>query len=224
MYETIKHRLTLRLPPLTYIVGGRQTGKTTLAAELAEIHGFEVSDMFWLTPSVSIARLDIWLNNQPYGAKKILIIDDTLTKLVQEKLLLWTEDQPPNFHIIILATELPEDTLLSRSEVFRLRPNIEHNPPVKAEIKGVVLALLRAFESGDEAALDELATRWTDSHTDLLITWCRENITKDFSTFTGEEVSLPATLPLRLLKSMVSDVRPRFLIRGPVAELLWSMK
>lgn len=224
MYDAVKQKLELRLPPFTLIVGGRQTGKTTLAKELVEHHGFKDDDTLWVEPGADVSFIDWWLNNHPISMKKVLVIDDALNTGIRERLLAWTEDQPKNFHIIILARLVPADTIMSRAEVFMLNMNLQPSNVPFAETRGGVLALLRAFEGLDTASLDEVAKKWTDAHTQLLVTWCQEKLTKSFKTFSGEEVSVPDTLPMMILRSLVSDVRPRFLIRGPLAELMESMK
>jgi len=225
MYDDIKERLTRRgLPPVTYIVGARQSGKTTLIQKVIESLSYNAEDISWWTPGIPDKSVDDWFMSAPYSYKKVLIFDDNLTPHMREKLLLRIENLPETHSVIITGSVVELDTLFSRAETYRLAFDDTYAPPVYTEVKGVVLALLRAFQDRDMDALNEVATRWSDNHTDLLLTWCEEKLTKKFETFTGEEVDVPEQLPMLLLKSMVSDVRPRFLVRGPIAELLWSLK
>lgn len=224
MYEDIKLQLKESLPSVTLIIGARQSGKTHLLNEILDHWLEKGTDVLKIGPGFPLEFAKKWLWTAPLEDKKILVADGTLTEELRETLLLWSDDPPPDAHVIITDTVYPLDTLTSRSTIYLLKPDEAYAPPVYTEVKGVVLALLRAFESRDTEALDEVATRWTDNHTELLLTWCQEMMSGQFQSFTGEEVEVPAGLPLNLLKSMVMNVRPRFLIRGPVAELLWSMK
>lgn len=223
--QEIQEILEYRLPPFTYIVGPRQSGKTTLAKNLLRYHGFDKEDVLWITDSSTPrAWVDTWLNNMPVGKKKIMVIDVDMPDGLRERLLAWVEDQPEDFYILALGTSAHMDVIVSRAEVFSLPPGPVAGAEASPEVKGVVLALLRAFESRDGRALDEVGARWQYEHSQLLLLWCQEKITKKFSIFTGREVSVPEDLPINLLKSMVSGARPRFLVRGPFRELLRSME
>lgn len=225
MYDDIKERLIRRgFPPVTYILGARQAGKTTLIQQVIDALDYYVDDITWWTPGIPDASVDDWFTSAPYGKRKVMVFDDNLTPHVREKLLLRVEDLPETHSVVIIGSVVELDTLFSRAETYKLAFDDTYAPPVYTEVKGVVLALLRAFQDRDMEALNEVATRWSDNHTALLLTWCEEKLTKQFNVFTGEEVDVPDRLPMLLLKSMVSDVRPRFLIRGPIAELLWSLK
>lgn len=225
MYDSIKEQLTRRgLPPVAIILGARQSGKTTLIQDVIAALSYNVQDVTWWTPLMPDEIVNSWFNSAPYSYKKVLVFDDNLTPHMREKLLSRIEDLPETHSIVIATHTVVIDTLFSRADTYKLSYDDSHAPPVYTEVKGVVLALLRAFQDRDMEALNEVATRWSDNHTALLLTWCEEKLTKQFEHFTGEEVDVPDQLPMLLLKSMVSDVRPRFLIRGPIAELLWSLK
>lgn len=90
------------------------------------------------------------------------------------------------------------------------------------EAKHVVMLAVKAFRELDAAALEEAAREWTDQHTALFATWCRESLTERPRIFSAEEVFPRGVLPLRILRALGTNTRPRLLLRGPVMAVLRS--
>lgn len=91
------------------------------------------------------------------------------------------------------------------------------------EARTPVSAVLRAFREKDPLALDTVAGDWTEVHTDLLVTWCNEAVTKRWQVFTEEDAEgLSPGLPMKILVALHTDVRPKFVIRSTLYDLLRS--
>lgn len=92
---------------------------------------------------------------------------------------------------------------------------------VKNESKMVVLKALDAVHRKDSATLESLATRWQEEHTELLIQWCYESLTKRWRVFIPDETNISGTkVPLRILISLERDLRPRLVVRAALASVL----
>lgn len=86
--------------------------------------------------------------------------------------------------------------------------------------KQVVLDALEAFREKNPYALDHLAPRWMEEHTELLAIWCRESITKRWSIF-GAETEIPGqSTPLRILLALRPNIRPRLVVRSSLMSVL----
>ena len=84
-----------------------------------------------------------------------------------------------------------------------------------------VLAAVRTIVERDAEALDNLATRWTDSHSKALCTLCTEVISGRPRFFQKAEVEgMTPTTALRILKAARVEVRPRLFVRSHLASVL----
>lgn len=89
-----------------------------------------------------------------------------------------------------------------------------------AEDKTLVLAALRALREADLAALEALADRWRDEHTELLVRWASECVSQRWRTFNEAETGLETALALRVLTALRQDVRPRLVVRATLTDVL----
>jgi replication-associated recombination protein RarA len=89
------------------------------------------------------------------------------------------------------------------------------------ESKVVVMKALDAVQRRDSAALEALAPKWSQEHTDLLIQWCYEALTNKWKLFIPEETNITGTkVPLRILIAVREDLRPRLIVRAALASVL----
>lgn len=89
------------------------------------------------------------------------------------------------------------------------------------ESKVTVLAAVRAIRERDARALDNLAGKWTDLHTELLATLCRETITYKWRIFSDAEVEgLGRKLPMAILRALRPNIRPRLVVRSSLMNVL----
>lgn len=87
--------------------------------------------------------------------------------------------------------------------------------------KVTVLAAVRALRERDADALDNLAGKWTDTHTELLADLCRESITYRWRIFSDAEVEgMGRKLPLKILTVLRPNIRPRLVIRASLMSIL----
>lgn len=89
------------------------------------------------------------------------------------------------------------------------------------ESKMVVLQAIDAIQRRDLAGLESLAKLWQDEHTELLTTWCYEQITSQWVKFSREDTSVVGVkVPLRILMAIREDLRPRLIVRTALASVL----
>lgn len=89
------------------------------------------------------------------------------------------------------------------------------------EFKVTVLAAVRALRERDAGALDNLAGKWSDEHTELLAQLCREAITYKWRIFSDAEVEgMGRKLPMQILRALRPNVRPRLVIRASLMSIL----
>jgi len=89
------------------------------------------------------------------------------------------------------------------------------------ESKMVVSKALDAVNRKDNKALEAVAPLWQQEHTELLIQWCYETLTKKWKLFVPGEISIQGTkVPLRILIALREDLRPRLVVRAALASVL----
>lgn len=87
--------------------------------------------------------------------------------------------------------------------------------------KTEVLKALDAIASHNVKSLESLAPKWTQEHTDLLVSWCYESLTGRWKFFTEDETRIRGTsVPLRILMVLRQDIRPRLVVRAALPALL----
>jgi DNA polymerase III delta prime subunit len=91
------------------------------------------------------------------------------------------------------------------------------------ERKMLVLRVLEAFREKDPAILEGLASRWTEEHTELLAMWAQEAVTKRWRFFSEAESGFESNrVPLKILKALHANVRPRLVIRSSLMNVMLS--
>ena len=169
---------------------------------------------------------------------------NTLLKTLEEststKFILVAEETP--LPTIVSRCEVFSFGLLSQEEVEGILTHVKNFAPGPAgtraalsggqvlpalvytktqDSKTVVLRALEAVASNDPRALEELAPRWQEEHTELLTTWCYESLTSRWRLFTEAETRIRGTaLPLRILMAIRPNLRPRLIVRHALASLL----
>lgn len=90
-----------------------------------------------------------------------------------------------------------------------------------ADTKADVLSALRAIRDGLPTDLANLADRWKDEHTEMLVQACSEAVSRRWRLFTDAEVGeMKTSVLLRILMAARHDVRPRLLLRSSLMDLL----
>ncbi len=112
--------------------------------------------------------------------------------------------------------------ILAAESGGNLAPAMGHDDNVR--LKSLVLQVIRCFREHDNAALEALGSRWTDQHTDLLVSLVYEATTRRWRLFNEEEVGqLTGRTWLAILRSMQRPVRPRLVIHAQLAGVLRSL-
>lgn len=89
------------------------------------------------------------------------------------------------------------------------------------ETKIGVIGAVRALLSRDAKSLDSFANRWSEEHTTLLDSMCREAITGRPYLFTQEEIeALGRKLALKILTATRPEVRPRLVVHSQLMTVL----
>lgn len=87
--------------------------------------------------------------------------------------------------------------------------------------KLVVLQVVEALNRKDRFSLETMATFWREEHTELLIQWCYESITRKWRLFSASDVQVTGTrIPLRVLSVLKEDLRPRLVIRAALVSVI----
>lgn len=90
-----------------------------------------------------------------------------------------------------------------------------------SEVKVLVLQAMKAILERDTDALDGVAARWTDEHTKVMGTLCREAISGRWGMFSaGEAEGVGKKLPLRILIALRPSIRPRLVVRSSLMSVL----
>lgn len=101
----------------------------------------------------------------------------------------------------------------------QIRPALAYGQAQESKV--VVLKALDALHRKDLSDLESLASRWQQDHTDLLIRWCYEALTKKWTYFIPEESNITGTkIPLRILMAVREELRPRLVVRAALATVL----
>jgi hypothetical protein len=101
----------------------------------------------------------------------------------------------------------------------RVRSALEYSG--KQDAKLVVLKALEAVTAKDASALEQIATKWQQEHTDLLVSWCYESITRKWNYFLEDETVIRGSgVPLKILMALREELRPRLVVRAALASLI----
>lgn len=89
------------------------------------------------------------------------------------------------------------------------------------DTRNTVIGAVRSLLTRDAKTLDTFASRWTDEHTELLATMCREAISGRTALFTQEEIeALGRKLALKVLTAIRPEVRPRLVVHSQLMTVL----
>lgn len=95
------------------------------------------------------------------------------------------------------------------------------NALVIQDDRAFALSAVRAIQAGDAEALEGMADRWREPHTDLLVSWCHEIVSQRWRIFSEADVEgMGRSVPLRLLMALRRDVRPRLVVRSILLDVL----
>jgi replication-associated recombination protein RarA len=125
------------------------------------------------------------------------------------------------YNILTVRRNFPEDraSMLSKVAGGQVRKALSYN--VDQENKATVLKAVDAVSRKDSRALDALAPKWQQEHTELLVQWCYESMTTRWKLFIEDETSVKGNkIPLRILIALKEDLRPRLVVRSALASVL----
>lgn len=123
--------------------------------------------------------------------------------------------------ILVEAKGFKEDTAeerarLSGGQIFRALAVQDLK-----ETKPLVLTALQAFQKKDTRMLEAVANTWKDDHTELLVVWCNEALSKRWKVFSADDVALTGrTIPLKILMALRAEIRPRLVVRASLVSVL----
>lgn len=254
-HEGILARLTGALPPVSLFVGPASVGKWTTAEHLRGEHGVRPGDVLRVrSMTAEDARGVVQFSLAAPLAQSRLVIArlDKSTPQTQNMLLKTLEEAPATTRFVLVSPEMPQETIVSRAEVFRFSL-LTHEQvedvllqrkfkPTEAkrwaalsggqvrkalalaeglDAKVTVLSAVRSLRERDATSLDNLAVKWTDEHTMLLGSLCREAITGRWKIFDPAEVEgMGRKLPLSILFALRADIRPRLVVRSSLMSIL----
>lgn len=90
--------------------------------------------------------------------------------------------------------------------------------------KALVLAAVRALREHDAVGLESLADRWREEHTDLLVQWATEAVSRRWMMFNEAETGTVGPIPLRTLMVLRTYARPRLVVRSSLMSVLRSTR
>ncbi|WNN95039.1 ASCE ATPase [Microbacterium phage Magritte] len=122
---------------------------------------------------------------------------------------------------ILMSRNFGESTAMHLASLSGGRVEIALRAMESNETKIGVIGAVRALLSRDAKTLDSFATRWSEEHTILLDTMCREAITGRPYLFTQEEIdALGRKLALKILTATRPEVRPRLVVHSQLMTVL----
>lgn len=254
-HEDTLRRLHSDLPPVSLFLGPASVGKWTTAEHLRREYGVRDGDLLRIRSlTMDEARTaSKFMLTSPLGDLRFAIIRlDSATPASLHALLKALEEIPSSSRVVLVSTESPMETIVSRSEIFhfsllsqeqvervliqrKLSPSEARRYAELAggqvgralsfvsgmEGKATVLAAVNAIRERNPVSLDSLAVKWTDEHTNLLATLCREIITGRWRIFMEAEVEgIGRKLPLKILTALHADIRPRLVVRSSLMSVL----
>lgn len=90
----------------------------------------------------------------------------------------------------------------------------------QSNARSQVIYALQGFSERDVSRIEKVAPEWSDDHTELLLTWCREMITKRWRVFEEGEVGLDdRKLAIRILMAIRGGIRPRLMVRSRLIDI-----
>jgi DNA polymerase III delta prime subunit len=121
-HDAIQSRLRKSLPPVSLLVGPESVGKTTIAFDLIRAHGVQNDDILrfkklTVESARAISRASVIA---PRGRMRVFVLwIDGASDAALNTLLKSLEEAPATSRFVLIGTELPMETVVSRSEVFR---------------------------------------------------------------------------------------------------------
>jgi len=108
---------------------------------------------------------------------------------------------------------------LAKASGGQIRVATDHNRDVESKL--VVLKALDAVHRKDLKELESYAQKWQQEHTDLLVRWCYEAVTRKWKLFSAGDTAISGSkIPLRILIAAPEELRPRLVVRAALASVL----
>jgi hypothetical protein len=195
----VREQLRLPLPPATLLLG---PDPEILASEAAQHNGGLTFGHFSVTAEgVRGVRKAAALGS---STKIFTLAMDGASDQAQNALLKLLEEPPEQVRFILMATEVPLPTIVSRCRVLMWT---EADEATDREAADKAIAVLRAALNHDESALARLFHDWGEEEHEALITWAVECASGWYRRFDRGEVALPRGAAILLLRLMVSESR-----------------
>jgi hypothetical protein len=168
-HEAARAALERALPSVALLLGPAGTGKATLAEHLVvhhDIHKSNVIRILKLDADSARAIVSV-CDHIPQGGLRVIIIElDGSSEAAQNIILKALEETPDPLRFILLASETPLATIMSRAQVFRtgymgegqiatILRALGKDPALAARGGGTVAGALAAEKETDEAAQRE---------------------------------------------------------------------
>lgn len=251
-HQPHERALRAHLPAVSLFVGPDSVGKTTLAFQLVRAHDADLMRFQHLTVETARTCSEAAMMAPPRDLRVIMLDLDGASESSLTVLLKALEEAPPTTKFILIASELPMNTIVSRCSVFSFALLSEDDvaeilerkkfAPAEArklaalsggqiqtalkfadnlDAKVTVLSALRAIRERDSKALDGLAIKWADPHTELLSQLCREALTRRWRVFQAAEVEgMSGKLAMSILIALRANVRPRLVVRSSLMSVM----
>jgi len=122
-HDDIRSQLERQLPPVTLLLGPASIGKRVLASHLAVYHGVHAADTHgaWELRAAAARTARHLAQVAPFGPFRVFLFDlDGSSEGDQNALLKVLEEPPPTVRFLLVASERPLATVMSRSTLYRL--------------------------------------------------------------------------------------------------------
>ena len=210
-HRGIRSRLRTNLPQVALFIGPESVGKTTVAYEAIRLHGVRDDDVCRIQKlTISSARVISESSVvAPRGLLKVYVVFlDGASENAMNALLKALEEAPTTSKFILIATELPPETIVSRAEVYRFPllsvENVEEilvhrgiNPAVARNAahasSGQIKNALRYVNGASEAKIGVLAT------VNALVSRDEDALSAQASRWTDEHTQVLTTLGYELI-------------------------
>jgi len=207
--------LAAELPPVTLLLGDYFLEYGALISELARHHKVGTADMLFLAMPISAAdarSLVSHVNVAPFGPFKLVAaILDNASEQAQNILLKLLEEPPGTARFILMSSEPPLPTIVSRAQVYRFGVQLRQQE-ADDEAQGKVSAAVRAAMTGNQGLLLALCEGFEARHIAMLSRWAQSQATgkrPELYPDGAMEPEVPVRVARKVLQSLAAVDRAR---------------